>query len=53
MAMVDLEDDAGIEKEKQKERKNKKHIWCKICGRPKPCYDPECPHVHHCSCGTL
>ena len=53
MAMVDLEDDKGIENAKQKERRNKKHIWCPICGRPKNCNDPDCTHIHHCTCGQL
>jgi hypothetical protein len=53
MTMVDLDDDKGIEKEMEKERKNKRHEWCKKCGRPKKCNDPDCTHIHHCNCNEL
>jgi hypothetical protein len=53
MAMVDLEDDKGIERAKGKERVNKAHTWCPKCGRPRRCNNPECTHITHCSCGQL
>jgi hypothetical protein len=53
MAMVDVDDDAGIERQKQKDGRNKRHDWCPKCGRPKRCNDPSCTHITHCSCGQL
>lgn len=52
MPMVDLEDDKGIERAKQKDAVRHKHIYCSKCGRPKPCHDPECTQLH-CNCSTL